>query len=70
LTHLSLRYNQIGDQGAEHLGRCLGNAMSQNTQLQTLNLAGNRITDDGARHIANVCCTDQPFNAQSCQNGN
>jgi len=54
LTHLSLRYNQIGDEGAAHLGRCLGNATSQNTQLQTLNLAGNRITDVGARHIANV----------------
>jgi len=58
ITHLSLRYNKIGDAGAEQLGRCLGNASSQNTHLLTLNLAGNRITDVGACHISNVSCTD------------
>jgi len=58
VAHLSLRYNQISDAGAEHLGRCLGNVTSQNTHLTTLNLAGNRISDVGARHIANVSCTD------------
>jgi len=57
ITHLSLRYNQIGDAGAEQLGRCLGNVTSQNTHLLTLNLAGNRITDIGACHIANVSYT-------------
>jgi len=56
--HLSLRYNQISDAGAEHLGRCLGNVTSLNTHLLTLNLAGNRITDVGARHIANVSCSN------------
>ena len=58
ITHLSLRYNQIGDAGAAQLGRCLGNVTSQNTHLMTLNLAGNRITDVGACCIANVSYTN------------
>jgi len=55
-VHLSLRYNEISDVGAAHIGRCLGNLTSQNSHLLTLNLAGNRIGDVGASHIANVCC--------------
>ena len=57
VQHLSLRYNRISDVGAESLGKTLGSAQKQNTRLISLNLNGNRITDTGAGHLAQVTNT-------------
>ncbi|XP_075867737.1 leucine-rich repeat-containing protein 71 isoform X2 [Nelusetta ayraudi] len=52
LTHLSLRCNQIGDEGARLIGLALSNTTSANKNLLSLNLAFNSIGDAGAAHIA------------------
>ncbi|XP_041867274.1 leucine-rich repeat-containing protein 71 isoform X2 [Melanotaenia boesemani] len=52
LTHLSLRNNQIGDEGAHLIGLALSNTRSANKNLLSLNLAFNSIGDAGARHVA------------------
>uniref|UniRef100_A0A3Q3WRW4 Uncharacterized protein n=1 Tax=Mola mola TaxID=94237 RepID=A0A3Q3WRW4_MOLML len=52
LTHLSLRNNRIGDEGARLIGSALSTAKSANRKLLSLNLAFNSIGDAGAAHIA------------------
>ncbi|CAF1192359.1 unnamed protein product [Didymodactylos carnosus] len=52
LLHLSLRFCSITDVGAELLAKSLGNMITQNWKLLTLNLSGNRITDKGAKAFA------------------
>ncbi|XP_030267791.1 leucine-rich repeat-containing protein 71 isoform X6 [Sparus aurata] len=52
LTHLSLRNNQIGDEGARLIGSALSTLRSANKSLLSLNLAFNSIGDAGAEHIA------------------
>jgi hypothetical protein len=54
ITHLSLRYCNINDTGAERLANALGNISTQNWKLLTLNLSGNRIGDNGATSISTV----------------
>lgn len=54
LTHLSLRNNQIGDEGARLIGSALSTLRSANKSLLSLNLAFNSIGDAGAEHIAQV----------------
>lgn len=53
VQNMSLRYCGITDVGAESLGKTLGTTEKQNQKLLSLNLAGNKITDRGAEHIAN-----------------
>ncbi|TMS18249.1 Leucine-rich repeat-containing protein 71 [Larimichthys crocea] len=52
LTHLSLRNNRIGDEGARLIGSALSTTRSANKNLLSLNLAFNCIGDEGAAHIA------------------
>ncbi|KAM4725176.1 leucine-rich repeat-containing protein 71 [Anableps anableps] len=52
LTHLSLRNNRIGDDGARLIGSALSTSKSANKNLLSLNLAFNNIGDAGAAHIA------------------
>ncbi|MED6232917.1 hypothetical protein ATANTOWER_004217, partial [Ataeniobius toweri] len=52
LTDLSLRNNQIGDEGARLIGSALSTTKSANKNLLSLNLAFNNIRDAGAAHIA------------------
>ncbi|KAM4540021.1 leucine-rich repeat-containing protein 71 [Odontesthes bonariensis] len=52
LTHLSLRNNRIGDEGARLIGSALSTTRSANKKLLLLNLAFNSIGDEGATHIA------------------
>ncbi|KAM4631484.1 leucine-rich repeat-containing protein 71 [Polymixia lowei] len=52
LTHLSLRNNRIGDEGARLIGSALSTTKSANKTLISLNLAFNSIGDAGAAHIA------------------
>ncbi|TKS88350.1 Leucine-rich repeat-containing protein 71 [Collichthys lucidus] len=52
LTHLSLRNNRIGDEGARLIGSALSTIRSANKNLLSLNLAFNCIGDEGAAHIA------------------
>ncbi|XP_006788066.1 leucine-rich repeat-containing protein 71 [Neolamprologus brichardi] len=52
LTHLSLRNNRIGVEGARLIGSALSTARSANKNLLSLNLAFNRICDAGAALIA------------------
>ncbi|CAL8294964.1 unnamed protein product [Merluccius merluccius] len=52
LTHLSLRNNRIGEEGARLIGLALSMATSANRNLVSLNLAFNSIGDAGAAHIA------------------
>uniref|UniRef100_A0A3Q1EJY0 Leucine rich repeat containing 71 n=1 Tax=Acanthochromis polyacanthus TaxID=80966 RepID=A0A3Q1EJY0_9TELE len=52
LTHLSLRNNRIGDEGARLIGSALSTSRSANKNLLSLNLAFNSIGDAGAAHIA------------------
>ncbi|XP_053190055.1 leucine-rich repeat-containing protein 71 [Scomber japonicus] len=52
LTHLSLRNNRIGDEGARLIGSALSTTKSANKNLCSLNLAFNCIGDAGAAHIA------------------
>ncbi|XP_051247104.1 leucine-rich repeat-containing protein 71 isoform X2 [Dicentrarchus labrax] len=52
LTHLSLRNNRIGDEGARLIGSALSTTKSTNKNLLSLNLAFNSIGDAGAIHIA------------------
>uniref|UniRef100_A0A3B4ZCX8 Si:ch211-81a5.5 n=1 Tax=Stegastes partitus TaxID=144197 RepID=A0A3B4ZCX8_9TELE len=52
LTHLSLRNNRIGDEGARLIGSALSTSRSANKNLMSLNLAFNSIGDAGATHIA------------------
>ncbi|MEQ2292043.1 hypothetical protein AMECASPLE_019105 [Ameca splendens] len=52
LTDLSLRNNQIGDEGARLIGLALSTTKSANKNLLSLNLAFNNIRDAGAAHIA------------------
>jgi hypothetical protein len=54
IIHLSLRYSDISDTGAERLANALGNISTQNGKLLTLNLSGNRIGDRGATSLATV----------------
>ncbi|XP_030267788.1 leucine-rich repeat-containing protein 71 isoform X3 [Sparus aurata] len=54
LTHLSLRNNQIGDEGARLIGSALSTLRSANKSLLSLNLAFNSIGDAGAEHIAQI----------------
>ncbi|XP_008420704.1 leucine-rich repeat-containing protein 71 [Poecilia reticulata] len=52
LTHLSLRNNQIREEGARLIGSALSTCKSANKNLLSLNLAFNNIGDAGAAHIA------------------
>lgn len=52
VQHLSLRYNCITDKGAQLLGDAIGTLVQQNQKLLTLNLTGNRITDEGVKSLA------------------
>ncbi|XP_065804019.1 leucine-rich repeat-containing protein 71 [Labrus bergylta] len=52
LTHLSLRNNRIGDEGARLIGVALSTTRSANRNLLSLNLSFNSIGDEGAAHIA------------------
>ncbi|XP_037549168.1 leucine-rich repeat-containing protein 71 [Nematolebias whitei] len=52
LTHLSLRNNRIGDEGARLIGSALSTSTTANKNLLSLNLAFNSIGDAGAAHIA------------------
>ncbi|XP_069041587.1 leucine-rich repeat-containing protein 71 isoform X2 [Lepisosteus oculatus] len=52
LAHLSLRNNQIDEEGARLVGQALSTPRSANKSLLSLNLAFNRIGDAGAQHIA------------------
>ena len=49
-----MRYSGITDVGAERIGSALGNVAQQNQKLVSLNLAGNKIADVGAHHLADV----------------
>ncbi|XP_046567988.1 leucine-rich repeat-containing protein 71-like [Haliotis rubra] len=49
---LSLQHCAVSDEAAEGIGKALGTAKRFNTKLLSLNLAGNRITDVGAEHLA------------------
>ncbi|KAG5264401.1 hypothetical protein AALO_G00253400 [Alosa alosa] len=52
IAHLSLRHNQIGEEGARLIGSALSTTQSANKSLVSLNLAFNSIGDAGAKHIA------------------
>ncbi|KAL7824612.1 hypothetical protein AOLI_G00328050 [Acnodon oligacanthus] len=52
ITHLSLRNNCIGEEGACLIGSALSTVHSANKNLLTLNMAFNSIGDGGAIHIA------------------
>ncbi|XP_062385566.1 leucine-rich repeat-containing protein 71 isoform X2 [Sardina pilchardus] len=52
IAHLSLRHNQIGEEGARLIGSALSTTQSANKNLVSLNLAFNSIGDAGAKHIA------------------
>uniref|UniRef100_A0A674CJK0 Leucine rich repeat containing 71 n=1 Tax=Salmo trutta TaxID=8032 RepID=A0A674CJK0_SALTR len=52
LTHVSLRNNRIGEEGARLIGSALATAQAANNNLLSLNLAFNSIGDAGAAHIA------------------
>uniref|UniRef100_A0A672YVE0 Uncharacterized protein n=1 Tax=Sphaeramia orbicularis TaxID=375764 RepID=A0A672YVE0_9TELE len=52
VTHLSLRNNRIGDDGAHLIGSALSTTRSANRNLLSLNLAFNSIGDAGAAYIA------------------
>ncbi|XP_037329344.1 leucine-rich repeat-containing protein 71 [Pungitius pungitius] len=52
LTHLYLRNNRIGYEGARQIGSALSTTRSANKNLILLNLAFNCIGDAGAAHIA------------------
>ncbi|KAM3595810.1 uncharacterized protein V6R79_003195 [Siganus canaliculatus] len=52
LTHLSLRNNRMGDEGARLIGSALSTPKSANKNLVSLNLAFNSIGDAGAAYIA------------------
>ncbi|CAJ1083303.1 leucine-rich repeat-containing protein 71 [Xyrichtys novacula] len=52
LTHLSLRNNQMGDEGARLIGSALSTTRSANKNLRSLNLSFNSIGDAGAKYIA------------------
>lgn len=54
ITHLSLRNNRIGEEGARLIGSALSTANSDNKNLLTLNMAFNSVGDGGAIHIAQV----------------
>ncbi|KAM9000279.1 leucine-rich repeat-containing protein 71 isoform X3 [Sarcophilus harrisii] len=52
ITHLSLRNNNINDQGAQLLGQALSTLHTSNRTLVSLNLGYNHIGDVGASYIA------------------
>uniref|UniRef100_A0A668A8H2 Leucine rich repeat containing 71 n=1 Tax=Myripristis murdjan TaxID=586833 RepID=A0A668A8H2_9TELE len=52
LAQLSLRHNQMGDEGARLIGSALSTPTSANKNLMSLNLAFNSIGDAGAAYIA------------------
>ncbi|KAF7664801.1 hypothetical protein LDENG_00164810 [Lucifuga dentata] len=52
LSHLSLRNNRIGDEGAHVIGSALSTTRTTNMNLLSLNLAFNCIGDAGAAYIA------------------
>lgn len=54
LAHLSLRHNQIGEEGARLIGSALSTTQAANKSLVSLNLAFNSIGDAGTKHIAQV----------------
>jgi len=56
VQNLSLRHCGITNLGAENIGKALGTSIKANLKLVSLNLAGNRISDAGAEHIAIVSC--------------
>lgn len=53
IRHLSLRNNEITDMGAKKIGEALGSPHRVPPDLENLNLAFNRISDEGAIAIAN-----------------
>lgn len=54
ISHLSLRNNDIDDNGAQLLGQALSTLHSCNRTLVSLNLGFNHIGDAGAGYIADV----------------
>lgn len=54
IAHLSLRFSQLDDTGAERLAHALGNLRVLNCTLLTLTLTGNQIGDVGANAFATV----------------
>ncbi|CAF0913854.1 unnamed protein product [Adineta ricciae] len=52
ILHLSLRYCNMTDLGVERLANALGNMSKQNWKLLTLDLSGNRISDNGGKSLA------------------
>ncbi|XP_078012307.1 LOW QUALITY PROTEIN: leucine-rich repeat-containing protein 71 [Phascolarctos cinereus] len=52
ITHLSLRNNNIDNQGAKLLGQALSTLHTSNRTLVSLNLGYNHIGDEGAGYIA------------------
>ncbi|KAM3918685.1 leucine-rich repeat-containing protein 71 [Leptodactylus fuscus] len=52
LVHISLRNNQINDEGARHIGQALRSLKMTSKNLATLVLSYNHITDLGAGYIA------------------
>jgi Ran GTPase-activating protein (RanGAP) involved in mRNA processing and transport len=50
LISINLRYNNIGDKGAEYLS----NALSTNTTLTNINLSLNNIGNKGAEYLSNA----------------
>lgn len=61
LTHLALRNNRIGEEGARLIGSALSTVKSANKNLLALNLAFNNIGDAGAVCIAQVCIAEKVF---------
>ncbi|KAK3095987.1 hypothetical protein FSP39_021669 [Pinctada imbricata] len=53
VQNLSVRHCCITDKGAAKLGEALGTVKRANTKLISLNLSGNRITDEGVVHLGN-----------------
>lgn len=56
ITHLYLRNNRIGDEGARLIGSALSTLRTTNKNLLFLSLAFNSIGDAGAAYIAQVKC--------------
>lgn len=54
IVHLSLRFCEMNDSGAEKLALALGNLKKQNWKLLNLILTGNQIGNRGAKALATV----------------
>lgn len=61
IAHLSLRFCEISDTGAESLALALGNLRKQNWKLLNLILTGNQIGDRGAKALATVTIESTSF---------